>query len=322
MAKILIISPIDKGAIAALAARHDVDCAFNAEPEVVAARLADREVVVLRSGVRVTAEAMAGAPDLGLIIRAGSGTDNIDLAYAEARGIRLARIPEPGAQAVAELTFALMLALARGIRHGDTALRRGHWAKYEIEGRLISGKTLGIVGAGNIGRRVGQIGAALGMTPIGCVAHPSAEVAEDLAAAGIALAPFERVVREADFLTLHVPLNPTTRTLIDATVLAQVKPGAFLINLARGGVVDEAALHAALTSGERLRGAALDVHAAEGEGRISPLADLPNVILTPHIGASTVDTQREIGRRVVDLVEAFAAERAADRVDAPVLLPA
>ncbi len=317
MVKILIISPIDKGTIATLGARYDVDCAFNATPDVVAARLADRDVVVLRSGVKVTAEAMAGAPRLGLIIRAGSGTDNIDLAYAEANGIRLARIPEPGAQAVAELTFALMLALARSVRYADEQLRRGHWAKYEIEGRLIQGKTLGIVGAGNIGRRVGQIGAALGMRPLGCVGHPSEASADELAQHGITLAPFDRVVREADFITLHVPLNATTRGLIDAETLAQVKPGAFLINLARGGVVDEAALHAALVRGDRLRGAALDVHAAEGEGQVSALAGLPNVILTPHIGATTIDTQREIGQRVVALVEAFAAERAAERLAEP-----
>ena len=226
-----------------------------------------------------------------------------------ARGIPLARIPEPGAQAVAELAFALMLALARGVRVADAHLRQGHWAKYEIEGRLINGKTLGVIGAGNIGRRVGQIGAALGMQPLGCVAHPSRAVAEVLSRLGVQLAPFDRVVAEADFLSVHVPLLPSTRHLVDAAVLARVKPGAFLVNLARGGVVDEAALHTALIRGDRLRGAALDVHAAEGEGKVSPLASLPNVILTPHIGASTVDTQREIGRRVIDLVDAFAAER-------------
>jgi phosphoglycerate dehydrogenase-like enzyme len=148
LAKILIISPIDKGTIATLGARYDVDCAFNAEPEVVAARLADREVVVLRSGVKVTAEAMAGAPELGLIIRAGSGTDNIDLAYAEANGIRLARIPEPGAQAVAELTFALMLSLARGIPR-DAAPAAGT-GQVRDRGAPDQRQDAGIVGAGNI----------------------------------------------------------------------------------------------------------------------------------------------------------------------------
>jgi len=321
MLKILIISPIDPGAIDRLRERHDVVCAFNADAETLAARIADRDTVVLRSGVRLTAEAMEGAPELALIVRAGSGTDNIDLDYVRANGIRLVRVPEPGAQAVAELTFGLMLALARGVRVADEKLRQGHWAKYEIEGRLIGGKTLGIVGAGNIGRRVGQIGAALGMRPLGCVEHASHEVARDLARGGIELVSFDRIMAEADFVTLHVPLKASTRHLVNAEVLGRMKPGSFLVNLARGGVVDEHALRDALVAGDRVRGAALDVHAQEGEGRVSPLADLPNVILTPHIGATTVDTQREIGRRVIEIADAVDAERAAAALG-PAVVPA
>jgi D-3-phosphoglycerate dehydrogenase / 2-oxoglutarate reductase len=122
------------------------------------------------------------------------------------------------------------------------------------------------------------------------------------------LTTFEQVVERADFLTIHVPLKESTRHLIDASVLARMKPGSFLINLARGGVVDEAALLQALRTGDRLAGAALDVHQQEGEGKISPLADLPNVMLTPHIGATTVDTQREIGRRVLQVFQSYMAE--------------
>lgn len=304
--RILIISPVDPAAVARLRERHDVVCAYNADAATLRAAIVDRDAVILRSGVKLDAAAMALAPDLRLVVRAGSGTDNIDLDHLAARRIALVRVPEPGAQAVAELTFALMLALARGVRTADAELRQGHWAKYEIEGRLISGKVLGVVGAGNIGRRVGQIGAALGMRPLGCVEHPTPEATAALERAGMALAPFERVVAEADFLTLHVPLTPSTRYIVGSDVLARMKPGSFLVNMARGGVVDEAALHAALVRGDRLRGAALDVHEHEGEGRRSPLADLPNVVLTPHIGASTVDTQRQIGERVVEIVEQHA----------------
>lgn len=306
--RILIISPIDPGAIATLRERHDVDCAFNADAETLRERIRGREVVVLRSGVRLTAEAMAQAPELRLVLRAGSGTDNIDLGYLAERGIRLERIPQPGARAVAELAFALMLALARGIRQGDAALRQGHWAKYEIQGRLLENKTLGIIGAGNIGRQVGRLGAAFGMRPLGSVEHPSPAVAAALAAEGIALVDGDTLLAESDFLSLHVPLQASTRNLVDEAFLARVKPGAFLVNLARGGVVDEEALARALAAGDRLQGAALDVHAREGEGLCSPLAELPNVILTPHIGATTVDTQREIGRRIVALVDAAEAE--------------
>jgi D-3-phosphoglycerate dehydrogenase len=167
---------------------------------------------------------------------------------------------------------------------------------------------LGIVGAGNIGSRVGQMGVAWDMEVIACVEYPSALRAAELAEKGIRLTSFDEVISAADFVSIHVPLKDSTRNLINADVLCRMKPGAFLINLARGGVVDEQALYKALTKGDRLRGAALDVHEQEGEGKISPLAGLPNVILTPHIGAMTVDSQREIGRRVIEAVNSFAAD--------------
>jgi D-3-phosphoglycerate dehydrogenase len=123
------------------------------------------------------------------------------------------------------------------------------------------------------------------------------------------LMDFDEVVVTADFLSVHVSLNDSTRNLVDAAVLARMKPGSFLLNLARGGVVDELALRAELLEGQRLRGAALDVHAAEGDGHISPLADLPNVVLTPHIGSMTVDTQREIGERIVEIIQTHDSAR-------------
>jgi phosphoglycerate dehydrogenase-like enzyme len=203
------------------------------------------------------------------------------------------------------MAVALMLALARNLREADRLLRQGYWAKGELQCYLLAGKTLGIVGAGNIGSRVGELAAALGMRPIGCVKVPTAEAKARLASRGIRLASFDEVMSSGDFVSLHVPLDSSTRGLINARALARMKPGSYLINLARGGVVDEAALLAELTGGERLRGAALDVHQHEGHGKISPLAALPNVVLTPHLGANTVDTQREIGRRIVDIIAQF-----------------
>ncbi|HKZ01963.1 MAG TPA: NAD(P)-dependent oxidoreductase, partial [Pyrinomonadaceae bacterium] len=144
-----------------------------------------------------------------------------------------------------------------------------------------------------------------GMQPIGCVEHPSPVAAADLHQQGIRLTTFEEVVSQADFLSIHVPLSDSTRNLIDAKALSQMKVGAFLVNLARGGVVDEQALYESLTNGSRIRGAALDVHQQEGEGKISPLAELPNVILTPHIGAMTRDAQQEIGRQVNAIIDSF-----------------
>jgi phosphoglycerate dehydrogenase-like enzyme len=301
---ILIASSIDPDAIEKLRSRHDVICAFNASPEVLKSHLRDRQALIFRSGVQINAEVLACAPDLKLIVRAGSGLDNIDLDYIRQHEIKMTRIPGPGAQAVAEMAFALMLALARRLFEAEHLWRQGRWAKYELQGFLLSGKVLGIVGCGNIGSRVGQLGAAWGMHPVGCIENPSAKESARLREKGIQPQALREVLSQADFVSIHVPLQNSTRNLINAEALALMKPGAFLVNLARGGVVDEKALYHALTTG-RLRGAALDVHEKEGEGIISPFAELPNTILTPHIGAMTIDSQREIGRIVVQMIDSF-----------------
>ena len=307
--KILIASSIDQNAIDKLREHHDVVCAFNAPKDTLQSRIADREVLVFRSGVQIDAEVMVCAPDLRLLVRAGCGLDNLDLNYVRQHNLKLIRIPGPGAQAVAEMAFALMLALGRRVLEADRLLRQGRWAKNEMKGYLLKDKTLGIVGCGNIGTRVGQLGAALGMHPIGCVEHPSPKIAAKLHEQGIALKDFHQVLRQADFLSINVPLQQSTRYLINEETLALMKPGAYLVNLARGGVVDEAALLKTLTEG-KLRGAALDVHEKEGEGKISPLAGLPNVILTPHIGAMAVDSQHEIGRLLIGIIESYVADHA------------
>lgn len=319
--KLLIVSSIYPDAIEKLRKDHDVVCAFNAKDDALKSLVHDREVLIFRSGVSVTAEIMANAPDLQLLVRAGSGTDNLDLAYMHQRGIELIRIPEPGAKAVAEMSFAFMLALARNLMEADRVTREGRWAKNEFSnGHLLIGKTLGVVGAGNIGARVGQMGAAWGMEVIGCVEHPTPKVAAHLQEKGVRLTDFAEVVATSDFVSLHVPLKDTTRNLFNATVLAGMKPGAFLINLARGGVVDEHALYKALVDG-RLSGAALDVHKEEGDGKISPLASLSNVLLTPHIGAGTRDSQREIGERIIEIVTDFSIKQA-EHENRPALIAA
>jgi D-3-phosphoglycerate dehydrogenase len=304
--RILIASQIAPDALATLQARHDVRTAIGASEADLAAAAVDREAIVFRSGVSIGPGVLA-APDLRLLVRAGSGLDNLDLGTVRERGIELVRIPGPGAQAVAELTFGLMLALARSIVLADHHLRNAHWVKSELVGYNLRGKRLGVVGLGSIGTRVATLGLAWGMRPIGVVAHPSAERARSFAGQGVDLADLDRVLEESDFISLHVPLNEATRGMIGAEQLARVKPGAFLVNIARGGVVDEAALLRALQPGGRLRGAALDVHVAEGEGKRSPLADLPNVVLTPHIGAQTIDAQEEIGREVVAIIDRYDA---------------
>ena len=302
--RILIASPIDPDAIAALQERHDVRVAHITSPDALRDAIADCEVLVFRSGLTLDRETLHGAPNLGLIVRAGCGLDNIDLEYVGQRGIRLERIPQPAAIGVAELAIGMMIGLARRIGQADAKLRQGHWTKHELGGVLLHDKTLGIVGAGNIGSRVGQLGAAFGMRVLGCVDAMNPRVSSALAAKGIQLVTFEQVIGEADFVSVHVPLLPTTRNLIDAAVIARMKRGAILVNLSRGGVVDEAAVYDALVQ-SHLQGAGMDVHAEEGEGKISPLASLRNVVLTPHIGAQTLETQRDIGRRALAIISSF-----------------
>ena len=303
--KILVASSIDRETLSELERKYTVICAFDAPPETLKTAIQGCEVLIFRSGVKITREVMQASSDLALIIRAGSGMDNIDVAYVKERGYEVVRIPEPGARAVAEMSFAFMLALSRSLLLADRKTKEGHWIKHEVEGYLLRGKTLGIIGAGNIGATVGHMAADWGMEVIGCVEHPTQQRAAELHSKGVRLTSFDEVISTSDYISIHVPLKDSTRNLINADVIQRMKPGVFVINLARGGVVDEDALLAALTNGGPVRGAALDVHKQEGEGKVSPLASLPNVILSPHIGAMTIDTQQEIGHRIIEAVHRF-----------------
>jgi D-3-phosphoglycerate dehydrogenase / 2-oxoglutarate reductase len=301
--KILIASSIDPNTIDELEKHHTVICAFDESPEVLMTAIQGCEVLIFRSGVKITREVLQSSPDLHLIVRAGSGVDNIDLEYVNQKHLKLIRIPEPGARAVSEMSFAYMLALSRDLLLADRMTKQGHWIKHDIVGYLLANKILGIVGLGNIGTKVAQMGADWDMEVIGCVEHPSEERINEFSAKGIRLTSFQEVISKSDYISVHVPLKDTTRNIINAEALSNMKPGVILINLSRGGVVDEDALQHAMSNGGNIRGVALDVHKQEGEGKISPLACLPNVILTPHIGAMTIDTQREIGRRILETID-------------------
>ena len=307
---IIIASSISKHAIEKLNENHDVICAFNAPEDKLISLVKDRDLLIFRSGVQISAKVMGAAPNLKFLIRAGSGLDNLDVDYSIQKGIELVRIPEPGAKAVAELSFAFMLALSRNLLYADKEWRQGHWVKSELKSYLIRGKVLGVVGAGNIGSLVGEMGSAWGMTVLGCVAKEeyTAENEAFLNSKGVKLTTFEEVLSKADYVTVHTPLDDTTRNMIGKEELKLMKPGSYLLSLARGGVVNEKALLDELTEGERLRGVGLDVHENEGEGKVSPFAPFPNVVLTPHVGAQTLDSQREIGDRVLESVQQFEAK--------------
>jgi D-3-phosphoglycerate dehydrogenase len=305
--KIFLASPLTEPAIERLQQDHDVVGGF-ANSDRWAELLEDREVIVIRSGATLSAPVLQMAPKLELVIRAGSGFDNIDLKHCSERGIRVVRIPGPSSQAVAELTIGLIINLSRRICEADALIRRGHWPKHQLHGRLIAGKVLGVVGAGRIGKRVGEIGALLGMRVLGCVDRAAVESRLVLAAKGIMLTDFATVIEESDVLSIHTPLNDRTHGLIDAEVIGRTKRGALLVNTSRGGVVDERAVESALRDGQ-LAGAALDVHEEEGEGVMSPLACYPNVILTPHIGGMAIESQNLIGERAAQLVMAHSEGR-------------
>jgi D-3-phosphoglycerate dehydrogenase len=265
-------------------------------PSELKSLLADAQVLGVRSRTVLDAEALAGAPRLRAVGAYCTGTNNIDLKAAAERGIAIFNGPFSNTRSVAELVIGHAIHLLRRVPERHAAARRGQWLKDSAGSNEIRGKTLGIVGYGKIGTQTGLLAEAIGMRVI----FHDVEARLPLGNAGPA-ASLQALLEEADVVTLHVPQTPQTRNLIDAQRMAQMKPGAVLINLARGHAVDIAALHAALKDGH-LRGAAIDVFPLEPAGRDqefeSPLRDLDNVILTPHVGGSTIEAQRNLGVEV------------------------
>ncbi len=249
--------------------------------------LSESDALIVRGRTKVTAEVIRSAgPRLKVVGRAGVGVDNIDLEAARARGLTVVNAPEAATVAVAELTLGLMLALARQIPLADAGLRRAEWRKSELHGSELSGKTLGIIGVGRIGAAVASRAAAFGMRVLG---HDPLLSDGELQRRGTEPIGFDALLRESDYVCLHLPLTDETRGLIGRETLQRFKSGARLISAARGGIIDEAALLEALESGH-LAGAALDVYAEEPPGEL-PLRRHPNVVLTPHIGAQTREAQ-------------------------------
>jgi D-3-phosphoglycerate dehydrogenase len=312
--RVLVAEPLDPAGLARLrAAGYEVVERTGLEGGALVAALRDVQALVVRSGTRVTEEVLRGAPGLKIVVRLGTGLDNVDLAAARERGVQVASTPGATAVSVAEHTLALLLALERHLAPADADLRRGGWSRSQFVGRELYGRALGLVGFGRVGREVAWRARAFGMDV------RWSDPLLDLAPAGYEWtrrATLEELLPQADVLSLHVPLTRATRGLIGARELARLKPGAVLVNCARGGLVDERALAAALAEG-RLRGAALDVFAAEPPGE-SPLLALPNVVLTPHLGGSTVEAWRRAGLEAAAIViEALGRAARGDAERAP-----
>ena len=253
--------------------------------------------------------ALEAAGQLKVIARYGAGTDRVDMDAARARGIVVTNTPSANAAAVAELALGLMIALARSIPAANAATRAGQWPR--LNGVALEGKTVGLVGFGAIGRQV-----ARRLQGFDCriVAHDPFADAKVAGALNVALLALDEVVAQADFLSLHLPALPATRGMVDAAFLTKMKPGAFLVNTARGELIDEAALAAALTAGH-LRGAALDAFSREPPAPDNPLLGLPNVIATPHTGAHTDGATSAMGWGALrDCLAVLRGEEPAHRV--------
>jgi D-3-phosphoglycerate dehydrogenase len=260
--------------------------------------LAGAHALVVRSETRVTADLMSRAPRLRVIARAGTGVDTIDVAAATRRGIAVMNAPGANTVSAAEHAFGLLLALVRHIPGAAEAMRQGGWDRKRFEGTELRGKTMGIVGLGRIGQQMARIARAFSMS---VVAHDPFLPAERAAELQVRLVPLEQLLRTSDVITLHLALTDETNRLIDAQRLALMKPTAVLINTARGELVDEAALAAAVKE-KRIAGAAMDVFSVEPLPADSPLRGLEHVILTPHLAASTAEAQERVAVEIATAV--------------------
>jgi D-3-phosphoglycerate dehydrogenase len=259
--------------------------------------LAGADALIVRSATRVTAELLAVAPALRVVGRAGAGVDNIDVDACTRRGILVMNTPGSNAVSVAEHAFALLLALARMVPRLDAAIHAGRWEKGGALGSELRGKTLGLIGLGRVGFNVARRAQAFEMRVLACDPYVRPEVARE---EDVEMVPLDDLLARADVVSLHASLATDTEKIINAATLAKMKRGSYLINTARGELVDEPALAEALRSGQ-LAGAALDVFATEPL-KDSPLAALPNVVATPHIAGSTVEAQEEVGALIAEQV--------------------
>src|SRR5215204_3816150 len=270
-------------------------------PAELQAALKDCEGLIVRSETKVTAELLESANSLRVIGRAGVGVDNIDVSAATIRGIVVMNAPDGNTITTAEHTLALLISLARSIPQASSSLKAGRWDRKKFIGVELQGKTLGIVGLGRIGRVVASRARAMGMLIVAYDPFIAPEQARDLE---IELAALDEVYARADFLTVHTPLTPETRGLVDREALGKMKKGARIINCARGGLVDEEALYEALTSGA-IAGAALDVFTQEPPPADHKLLQLDQVIVTPHLGASTKEAQEGVAFTVAEQMRDF-----------------
>jgi len=300
MAVVVVSEWVDESALSRLAERHELvnDPRLFADRPRLLEALGRAEAWVVRNQSRVDAEALAAAPLLRVVGRVGVGLDNLDLAALRAAGVAVSWAPGSNAASVAEYVMGALIHLWRRFDGATEHVRGGGWDRPAFMGHEVFGRTLGVVGLGDIGARVARRARAFALDVVASdpVLHDASFAVQEL---GVQLLPLDELLERSDAVTLHVPLVPSTRGLIDADALRRMRPGALLVNTSRGGLIDEAALARALRDGH-LGGAALDVREHEPPGANDPLADAPRLLLTPHVAGITVESNTRASLHVAD----------------------
>ena len=302
MPRILVVESVADAALQTLAAAHETEVRLRLDRETLLVLLAEAggwDALVVRSQTRVDAELLAAAaPRLSVVGVASVGIDGIDVDAATRAGVMIVNAPTGNTIAAAEHTMALMLALVRRVPAADASVRAGEWDRSRYTGRELRGRTLGIIGLGKIGKAVARRAAAFEMRVISSDPYLTDDQASE---AGARLVGLAELLHRSDVITVHTPLTSQTRNLLGRAQLEATKPGVFVLNVARGGIVDERALADALRSGH-VAGAAVDVFSVEPMSADNPLRDAPNLVLTPHLGASTAEAQDRVGIEMAEQV--------------------
>lgn len=302
--RILVSDDVSEKGVALLREHFDVDVKTNMPTEELLACIGEYDGLVTRSQTQVTKQVIDAAKNLKVIGRAGVGVDNIDIPAATARGIVVLNAPEGNTIAATEHTVAMMMAMTRHIPQAHASIQAGKWDRKSFDGIQVQGKTLGIIGVGRIGSRVALRMQAMEMTTIGYDPYITEERAQQV---GVELVSFEELLAKSDYITIHTPLTKETHNIINAEAIAKMKDGVRIVNCARGGCVDTEALAAALKSG-KVAGAAIDVYPEEPlTPENNPFIGMPQVVQTPHLGASTIEAQIgvavDVAYGVIDALE-------------------
>jgi D-3-phosphoglycerate dehydrogenase len=316
--RILIADPVAPEGIELLRSVGDVDVKTGQQPDSLVASIENYDALVVRSETKVTRAIIEAGTRLQVIGRAGVGVDNIDLEAATERGVIVVNAPQGNTIAAAEHTIALLMALARHIPQADASMRGGNWDRKTYVGTEVRGKTLGVIGLGPIGSEVARRGLGLDMRVL---AHDPYVAEERIRSLGAETADFEGLIATSDFISVHVPMTAATKGMLGSEQFARMKDGVRILNVARGGIIDEAALAAAVQAG-KVAGAAIDVYTAEPVVVDNPLLGDPRIITTPHLGASTAEAQERVAVDVAEqIVDVLSGRPARYAVNAPMLAP-